>query len=94
MLVYYVHQLTNSPRDFKNIGDTMSSVVASVTGGSPKRVTASTVQDAKNALGLSGNYQATVNGESAELSDTLSDEDFVSFSLQVKGGYISLRLAQ
>jgi hypothetical protein len=64
----------------------MASVIALVTGGEPKRVEASTVQAAKNALGLSGNYTATVDGSPAQLTDSLDEESFVSFSLQVKGG--------
>ena len=63
-----------------------ASVVASVTGGDPKRVDAYDVQEAKDELGLSGNYVAARNGEPASLEDELNDEDFVSFSVAVKGG--------
>lgn len=64
----------------------MASVVACVLGGQPKRVEVSTVEGAKNALGLTGNYTASVNGETAELSDALTANDYVTFSQQVKGG--------
>lgn len=65
----------------------MATVVACVLGGDPVRVSADTVQDAKDALQLDGNYTALVNQENADLDDSLSDEDFVSFSPAVKGGF-------
>jgi sulfur carrier protein ThiS len=64
----------------------MASVVASVSGGNPKRVQASTVQGVKEALGLTGNYTAAINGDTANPTDTVSDEDYVTFATAVKGG--------
>lgn len=62
------------------------SVVASVLGGDPKRVFASTVAEVKRQLALTGQYTAQVNGEPAQETDQLSAEDFVSFAQAVKGG--------
>ena len=45
-----------------------------------------TVQDVMDALGLSGSYTATINGEPADLDESLEDFSFVSFSESVKGG--------
>jgi hypothetical protein len=64
----------------------MASVVASVVGGEPTRVEANDVAEAKKALGLPGNYTATVNGEPADDDTVLGDEDFVSLAPSVKGG--------
>lgn len=61
-------------------------ITAQVLGGSPKVIEAETVQDAFNALGLNGNYTATINGDAAEMSDGLDDYSFVSFAQAVKGG--------
>ncbi len=63
-----------------------NNVTAQVLGGTPKVITAETVQDALNALNLTGNYTASINGETAELTDTLEDYNFVSFAAAVKGG--------
>lgn len=64
----------------------MANVIASVLGGDPKRVQAETVEEAKNALGLSGNYTAAVNGDPAEMDDYLEDNVLVTFTQAVKGG--------
>lgn len=64
----------------------MAKVVARVLGGEIKEVTGvNTVADVKSRLGAS-NHKATVNGEPAEDTYTLSDEDFVSLAPAVKGG--------
>jgi len=63
-----------------------ASVVGSVLGGTPDRLDADTVQDVFDALELSGNYTASVNGDPATMDAVLSDEDFVSFAPKVKGG--------
>lgn len=55
-------------------------------GGSPKVISADSVQDAFNALGLSGNYTASINGEPANMTDTLNDYEHVTFAQAVKGG--------
>ncbi len=57
-------------------------------GGTPKIINAETVRDAFNALGLSGNYTASVNGDAANMDDTLNDYEHVSFAQAVKGGRI------
>ena len=61
-------------------------ITAKVVGGEAEVVEANTVQDAFNALGLDGSYTATVNGQAADFSQSLSDYQFVSFSEKVKGG--------
>lgn len=63
-------------------------VTIQVTGGEAKPVAEgiNTVQEAKEFLGLTGNYTATVNGDGAEMSDELKDYAFVTFSESVKGG--------
>lgn len=64
------------------------SVVASVLGGDPKRLVATTVGEVKGQLQLQGAYTAQVNGDPADDGDALSPEDFVSFAPAVKGGTI------
>lgn len=61
-------------------------ITAQVTGGQPKVISASTVKEAFEALNLSGNYSATINGEPAKMEDSLSAYSFVTFSPSVKGG--------
>lgn len=61
-------------------------ITAQALGGSPKVIEASTVQDAFNQLGLSGNYTASINGETAAMDDFLCDYSFVTFAQAVKGG--------
>lgn len=61
-------------------------ITVQAVGGTPKVIQANTVQEAFNALGLTGNYTATVNGEPASMEDTLNDFEFVSFAVAVKGG--------
>ena len=63
-------------------------ITAQALGGQPKVIEANTVSDAFTALGLSGNYTASINGDSASMSDTLSDYSFVTFAQAVKGGLI------
>ena len=62
-------------------------VVGKVLGADPKEfMNVSTVEDVKKKLGLSGSYQASINGEEADLTDELDDYDSVSFAPAVKGG--------
>jgi hypothetical protein len=61
-------------------------ITAQALGGAPKVIEADTVSDAFNQLGLSGNYTASVNGDTAEMSQELNDYEFVSFAQAVKGG--------
>lgn len=61
-------------------------ITAQVVGGTPKVIEAKTVQNAFDALELSGNYTATVNGNPAKLEDSLNDYEFVYFTVAVKGG--------
>ena len=63
----------------------MASVVVSAVGGSPQRVEADTVGEAKRALACA-NYTATLNGEPADDDLELQDEDYVALSPSVKGG--------
>ena len=64
----------------------MASVIVATVGGTPRRVEAGTVAEARRAVGLAENYTALVNGESAGADTQLSNEDYVSFSQAVKGG--------
>ena len=62
-------------------------VTGQVLGGQPKAgIEADTVQDVYDALGLDGNFTATINGEPADMDDELDEYSFVSFSAAVKGG--------
>lgn len=64
-------------------------ISVSVFGGAQKTaLELNTVKDAYNALGLSGNYTATVNGDPADLNQELNDYEFVSFTQALKGGRI------
>lgn len=47
----------------------------------------STVQEVANELGLTGSYSASINGEAADMNDSLDSFSFVSFSEKVKGGF-------
>lgn len=55
-------------------------------GGQPKVIEANTVAEAFASLGLTGNYTASVNGNPAQMSDSISEYNFVSFAQAVKGG--------
>lgn len=45
-----------------------------------------TVADVRRLLGISSDYQASVNTTPRDDSFELSDRDYVTFSKQVKGG--------
>lgn len=64
-----------------------NNVIGQVAGGS-KRVldNKTTVADVASELGASTGYTASVNGDPAEMSDTLEDGDMVTFAKSVKGG--------
>jgi len=64
----------------------MANVVASLVGGSPRRLVANTVADVKQQMSLGSTYVSSVNGEPADDNTELNDEDFLSFSGAVKGG--------
>lgn len=55
-------------------------------GGQPQIKSASSVQELIAQLNLGQNVSVTINGDTASLSATLSDYDFVSFGEKVKGG--------
>lgn len=62
-------------------------IQAQVLGGQSKMgIEAETVADVLKALGLTGTYTASINGEPAEMSDEVDDYMFVSFAPAVKGG--------
>jgi hypothetical protein len=61
-------------------------ITAQALGGQAKTIEAGTVLDAFKALGLSGNYTASVNGEPASMSQELNEYEFVTFAQAVKGG--------
>lgn len=65
----------------------MAKVTAQVVGGQAQTFDGiSTVSEALSKLGLEGNYNATVNGEPADLDEELPDFAFVTFAKSVKGG--------
>lgn len=64
----------------------MAKVTAQVVGGQAKVIEVSTVDEVRAALGLSASYEATVNGEPADMEQELEDYEFVTFSEKVKGG--------
>lgn len=67
----------------------MANVIACVLGGTPRRLTASSVGDVKRQMGLSTPHAAVINGETqADAYSDLEDEDFISLSPQVKGGRV------
>jgi hypothetical protein len=66
----------------------MASVIGCVLGGDPVRLEASTVAEVKELLELEGNYTVLVDGETANLTDKLKKENFVSFTPAVKGGNV------
>lgn len=57
-------------------------------GGSSKVIEVNTVGDAKQELGLTGNYTASVNGVPAKDDQVLAEYSFVTFAPAVKGGRI------
>lgn len=63
----------------------MAKVYAKVTGGSVQEIQANTVAEAKNKLGLTGNYSAVVNGESAGDDYDLNDDEIIVFAQNTKG---------
>lgn len=65
----------------------MATIRAVVLGGADERLDGmSTVGDVRSHLDLGNNYAATVNGQPANDSMTLYEEDFVNFAPGVKGG--------
>lgn len=69
-------------------------ITAQALGGQAKTMEASTVRDAFNQLGLSGNYTASINGNPASMDDDLNEYEFVTFAQAVKGGVILKRNGQ
>lgn len=63
-----------------------TNVTVSVLGSTPKTMAAGTVKEAREALGLSANYAATVNGVPAKDDQALAEYSFVTFAEAVKGG--------
>ena len=61
-------------------------VTIQVIGGQPVVKEVATVGDALKALNLTGTYAATVNGDAANLTDSLDEYSFVMFAPSVKGG--------
>lgn len=64
----------------------MAQIFAQAAGGEIKRLSVSTVKEARAALNLPENYQATVN-ESVEDDNYagLEDNDFIAFTVKTKG---------
>lgn len=63
----------------------MAKIQVQATGGQIKQIEATTVEQARSALGLSEKYTATVNGEPENPDYALSDYEFVTFTESVKG---------
>lgn len=62
-------------------------VTIQVLGGQPVVANnVSTVREAYNRLGLDGRYTVSVNGDPANMDDSLDEYSFVTFSPAVKGG--------
>lgn len=59
-------------------------ITAKVVGGTAQSLTAETVAEVKQQLGVSA-YQASINGEPAEDTDILSEGDYLTFAPMVKG---------
>lgn len=67
----------------------MAKVTGQVFGqDTAKVVEVDTVQELYEALGLTENHTATINGEPADMDQELEDFDFVTFTQNVKGGQI------
>lgn len=63
-----------------------NNVIAQILGGDKKVLdNVNTVKDVKEKLGVSG-YTASINGDPAQDTDTVTEGDFVSLSQAVKGG--------
>lgn len=61
-------------------------VTAQVLGGQPQVLDGvETIQDVLEAMELGTSYQATMNGDAADLDDEVYDFSFVSFTEKVKG---------
>lgn len=56
-----------------------------VAGGTKKTVEMDKVSEGLAALNLTGKYTASVNGNPADMDDSLSDFAFVTYSVAVKG---------
>lgn len=64
-------------------------ITGTVMGGTPKAgLSANTVGEVYELMGLSGNYTAAVNGEPADMNQELYDYNHVSFAQSVKGGNV------
>lgn len=62
-------------------------VFAKILGGNVQEVeNVSTVGEVAAEVGAESGYTATVNGETAELSQRLRDNDYVTFAKATKGG--------
>lgn len=68
----------------------MAKNVIGIPAGGSKQVLdgVNTVKDAFTALKLEGNYTAAINGDPADMDDSLDDGDVVSFAQAVKGGQV------
>jgi len=67
----------------------MAKVLVKFTGSPVQSVEANTVGEALNLIndgGDSSGYSAKIDGNSAQLSDSVSEVSFVVFSKAVKGG--------
>lgn len=64
-----------------------SNVIGQVAGGTKQVLdNVNTVSDVASKLGASTGYTASLNGDPASMSDSLEDNDMVTFAKSVKGG--------
>jgi hypothetical protein len=62
-------------------------VVGQVAGGTKRLLdNVNTVADVARELGASTGYTASVNGDPANMNDSIDDSDMVTFAKSVKGG--------
>ena len=64
----------------------MANVHVKTTGGNVKSMSASTIEELRKQLGLSGQYIARLNKEDAGDGDELHDDDFVVFAKNYEAG--------
>jgi hypothetical protein len=64
----------------------MAKVTIQVVGGQAKVADVSTVKEAAAIVGCETGHTALINGEPADMDESLSDYEFVSFSKAEKSG--------
>jgi sulfur carrier protein ThiS len=76
----------DAPENYIGEKTMANNVIAQVQGGEKKILeNVETVADVRAKMSATG-YAASVNGEPADDSDEVSDQDFISFAVATKGG--------